>query len=142
MISLVCDLDSLPRLFPLNVSEYKHHLRETTLREVEELNKEIKWDGMWDSHEMDRRLDSGEWDFYILLSDNNTIGWVWYEQSTFTLKNLYVNIAHRNKGNGKALIASVMWKNYARLVPKIYTKVDDWNTGSLQAFFALNWKVY
>lgn len=107
-------------------------------REIMVFNQEIKWSGMWTFEDAKQRLTDG-WIFVCLFINHQVKGWVWFEPKTNTLKNLYVNSDHRNKGYGLELVKKLCAECHKMGVKNMKSYVDEWNDPSHKVFTRGNW---
>jgi len=61
-----------------------YHLQD----EIDNFNKVIKWNGMWDIHEARDRLSQG-WKFVVFKPDESIKGWGWFNTNNKEICNIY-----------------------------------------------------
>lgn len=105
--------------------------------EIDEFNKEIKWDKMWNFEDAKNRL-LNNWKLFIFINDNKIKGWYWLD-NLYEPRNIYVNKEFRNNGIAKKLqfILLNFCKNLG--MKKLECDIDDWNLISMKSFKSIGW---
>jgi ribosomal protein S18 acetylase RimI-like enzyme len=93
---------------------------------IDDFNREIQWDGMWDYSEALVRLKSG-WKLLVFVPDNKVRGWCWLDVSSGEFLNLWINSNWRNMGWGNKMYLSMEVIAKQIGLDYIHCFVDDWN---------------
>tara|TARA_B100002019_G_scaffold165969_1_gene143449 strand:- start:5331 stop:5759 length:429 start_codon:yes stop_codon:yes gene_type:complete len=113
---------------------YQKNLDELKLKvAIDEFQKELDWDEMWNVDDAQQRLNDG-WCWTTLEIDNKLKGWFWLDYETKEGKNLYVHKDYRDKGYGLKLINSIITAGRLRNFEYIWSQVDEWNNKSKRLF--------
>lgn len=107
-------------------------------REMMCFNIEMEWDEMWTFQDAQDRLRNG-WYFFCFFVNHQIKGWVWFDDKTRTLRNLYVNKDYRSKGYATQLVKRLVRECYENGIKSIKCEVDDWNESSHSVFNKCNW---
>lgn len=105
--------------------------------EIDEFNKEIQWDGMWNLDDAKNRLNSN-WKLIIYRPDKIR-GWYWLD-NTNEPRNLYINHNFRNMGIGKEMHFALLNVCKRLGMNKVECSIDDWNTISIKCIKKAGWK--
>lgn len=108
---------------------------------IDNFNKEIKWDDMFDFNEVCDRLNNGMV-LYIGIYDSNVFGHVWFKdhKDGKFLFNLFVKNKVINKQySGKEFISNIIHR--FEYDTTIYCEVDDWNEKSIKLFNILGFNI-
>ena len=105
--------------------------------EIDEFNKEIKWDGMWDIEEVINRLSNG-WRFIIFKPEDKIKGWYWLD-NTGEPRNIYVNNHYRGIGIAREMQFKLLNICKSLGMDRVECSIDDWNTTSMKSFKSTGW---
>lgn len=110
--------------------------------EIDNFNREISWEGMFDLNEARRRILSGM-TAYVLMHNGMPCGHVWFrdhEPNRF-LFNLFVrNGVEKKHWSGTDFVSYVIG-NFERK-SDVACEVDEWNVKSLRLFKTLGFEEY
>ena len=99
--------------------------------EIDNFNKIINWNGMWDLNEARDRLSQG-WEFVVFKPDDTIKGWGWLDTNRKEICNIYVNPLYRNKGIGVEIVNSL--HRYCQDYEKWWCHSEDWNEPAHKMF--------
>ena len=108
------------------------------LDEIDQFNREIKWDGMWGVAEAENRLID-DWKLVVFTPNDTIKGWYWLD-TMGVCKNLYVNKEYRNRGIGRDMNLALF--NICKKINmnEAVCYIDDWNISSIRCIKNSGWK--
>lgn len=114
------------------------HILDKLLDEIDQFNREIKWDGMWGVTEAETRLIDG-WKLVVFTPNDTIKGWYWLD-TMGVCKNLYVNKEYRNRGIGRDMNLALF--NICKKINmnEVVCYIDDWNISSIRCIEKSGWK--
>ena len=145
MINLILEnelnyLGTSYNLLQINENNYKLYYKEIE-QSINNFNKEIKWDGMFDLNIAIERFKNGM-TMYIGLIDDFIFGHAWFKdyKKGKCLFNLFVvNKIDIKKHSGKEFVSNILYEYYPKTI--IYSEVDDWNIKSIRLLKRLGFKI-
>jgi len=108
------------------------------LDEIDQFNREIKWDGMWGVTEAETRLID-DWKLVVFTPNDTIKGWYWLD-TMGVCKNLYVNKEYRNRGIGRDMNLALF--NICKKINmnEAVCYIDDWNISSIRCIENSGWE--
>jgi RimJ/RimL family protein N-acetyltransferase len=108
------------------------------LDEIDQFNREIKWDGMWGVTEAENRLID-DWKLVVFTPNDTIKGWYWLD-TMGVCKNLYVNKEYRNRGIGRDMNLALF--NICKKINmnEAVCYIDDWNISSIRCIENSGWE--
>jgi len=108
------------------------------LDEIDQFNREIKWDGMWGVAEAENRLID-DWKLVVFTPNDTIKGWYWLD-TMGVCKNLYVNKEYRNRGIGRDMNLALF--NICKKINmnEVVCYIDDWNISSIRCIENSGWE--
>jgi RimJ/RimL family protein N-acetyltransferase len=107
------------------------------LKEIDQFNSELKWDGMWGITEAESRLIDG-WKLIVFNPTETIKGWYWLDKEGVS-RNLYINKEYRNRGIGREMNLALF--NICKKINmnEAVCYIDDWNISSIKCIENSGW---
>jgi RimJ/RimL family protein N-acetyltransferase len=103
-------------------------------------NSKIKWDGMFDLNEANKRIKNGE-KLFVGYYENNLVGYCWLKSINkfeYYIYNVFIGIDLTKRNYGATDLLYLLIKNHTSGV--IMVDIDEWNVKSQKVFEKLGFK--
>lgn len=139
------DFINQKRLFLIKVTNELEN-REITHMEtlIGYFNQEYTWDKMFKIEDVFDRLKNKH-TLYILIYDNNPLGYVWFKElddGSVLLYNLYVTKQIKRTKLLPVWFVNEVCSEMLQIYPTIKCECEDWNTSAQTVFELNNFKAY
>lgn len=106
---------------------------------IEDFNREIQWDGMWDYTGALNRLER-DWKLLVFVPDNKVRGWYWLDFNNRETFNLWIHKDWTRRGWGERmhLAMNTLAKRYG--LNYMHCFINDWNELSQRCIERAYWK--
>lgn len=141
MLHFLLEVSKLPQRDPnteINVFETKDHTLIQT--SIDNFNNEIKWDGMFDLNEANRRFSNNSI-MFVALHDDLVYGHCWLAKisdTEYKIYNVYSKQTENVRNYGATDMLFYVIKNYTNGI--VVSDVDEWNEKSINMFKKLGFE--